>query len=230
MKIAFWGDSLTAGQPGSSFFNILANRLPDQTLFNYGRGGDTVVSLHKRILSMEPLEPVDMAFVWIGTNDILLEASISLRLIGLLLRSPTTPNGKIFKSHYLSILKTLTKNANLVVAVPPVLIGEDLDNRWNRKLAALAQPIEELASQTHNVRYLDLRAAFASRLAQVQPSQYVPFSAYQIAVDSLRLKTDTQIDKVADERGLHVTLDGVHLNSVGADFVACQFIDVINNC
>jgi lysophospholipase L1-like esterase len=225
VKITFWGDSLTKGQPGSSYFDILAARLPAHTLVNYGKGGDTVISLHKRILRMEPLEPVDMAFLWIGTNDILLEASLSLRLIGLLRGLPTSPDSTAFKAPYRSILNLLSETASVVVTVPPVLIGEDLDNRWNQQLAALVQSIEELTPLYRNVTYLDLKAAFASNLAQKQSSQYLPFSAIQIARDSLTLKTNAQIDEKADKRGLHVTLDGVHLNSAGAEMVANGFMD-----
>jgi lysophospholipase L1-like esterase len=52
-------------------------------------------------------------------------------------------------------------------------------------------------------------------------------SAIQILLDVLMLKTNAQIDKKSDERGLNVTLDGVHLNTAGADMVASKFMDVI---
>ena len=46
MRIAFFGDSLTSGVPGSSYFAILRDRFPDDTLLNFGKGNDTVVSLY----------------------------------------------------------------------------------------------------------------------------------------------------------------------------------------
>ena len=52
-------------------------------------------------------------------------------------------------------------------------------------------------------------------------------SALQIMRDEMKLKTNSQIDRQADERGLHTTLDGVHLNSTGADIVANEFMDTI---
>jgi hypothetical protein len=45
MRIAFFGDSLTSGVPGSSYVAILRERSPDDTLVNNGKGNDTVVSL-----------------------------------------------------------------------------------------------------------------------------------------------------------------------------------------
>ncbi len=227
MKISFWGDSLTEGVPGSSYFNNLARRLPDHTFSNYGRGGDTVISLHKRIQRIEPLDPVDMAFLWIGTNDVLLGLSFSLRLIGFFRRLPTSKNIAEFKGHYQSILSILSQSARIVVTVPPILIGEDLDNRWNQELVLLAQSIEELTALQKVATYLDLRTPFIHRLSQKRPSQYLPVSALQIMRDEMKLKTNSQIDRQADERGLHTTLDGVHLNSTGADIVANEFMDTI---
>jgi hypothetical protein len=140
---------------------------------------------------------------------------------------PASQDMAAFREHYKSIIDILSQNANAVVAVPPVLIGEDLNNRWNLELLSLAAIIEESAALYNNVTYLDLRAVFESRLAQESPSSYLPTSATQILLDVLMLKTNAQVDKKAGERGLHVTLDGVHLNSAGADMVASEFIDAI---
>src|SRR5690554_2811517 len=41
IKIAFYGDSLTAGIPGVSYFNILRQRLPEHELLNFGQPDDT---------------------------------------------------------------------------------------------------------------------------------------------------------------------------------------------
>ncbi len=43
-SIAFWGDSLTEGFPGASYFEILKQQLPEDKLINYGKGGDTVIA------------------------------------------------------------------------------------------------------------------------------------------------------------------------------------------
>ena len=45
----------------------------------------------------------------------------------------------------------------------------------------------------------------------------------RIALDILTLWSDAQVDKKSAERGLHLTLDGVHLNSTGAEIVADMF-------
>jgi lysophospholipase L1-like esterase len=49
----------------------------------------------------------------------------------------------------------------------------------------------------------------------------------RVLLDTLILRTDEQIDGKATERGLHLTLDGVHLNSAGARLVADALVEVI---
>ena len=52
-KIAFFGDSLTEGIPGASYFQILKDRLPNENLINFGKGGDTVISLYRRVRELD---------------------------------------------------------------------------------------------------------------------------------------------------------------------------------
>ena len=37
MKIGLYGDSLTEGRPGISFYNILNEEFPNDTLYNLGK-------------------------------------------------------------------------------------------------------------------------------------------------------------------------------------------------
>ena len=71
MRIAFFGDSLTSGIPGSSYVSIMRRRLPGHTLVNFGRGNDTAVSLHRRVAAMRFDAAFDLAFLWVGVNDVL---------------------------------------------------------------------------------------------------------------------------------------------------------------
>ena len=109
------------------------------------------------------------------------------------------------------------------------MIGEDLENRWNQELAKLCKIIAALSESYGNVHYLDLRARFSEELAGRAISDYIPKSNIRIARDMLSLRTPAQIDAVARDRGLHLTLDGVHLNSAGAKIVAEAFLERMNN-
>jgi hypothetical protein len=55
MNIALYGDSLTEGRAGVSYINLLQPLLPGHELLNYGRGGDTVISLYHRIAGQHGL-------------------------------------------------------------------------------------------------------------------------------------------------------------------------------
>jgi len=68
MRIASFGDSLTSGMPGCSYVAILREQFPDDTLLNFGKGNDTVVSLYCRISAIQVDGPLDIAFLWIGVR------------------------------------------------------------------------------------------------------------------------------------------------------------------
>ena len=73
MQIAFLGDSLTEGWPGAAYFPLLQMRLPRHELLNLGRAGDTVADLLRR-MAYRGLDPVDLAFIWVGANDAVMGA------------------------------------------------------------------------------------------------------------------------------------------------------------
>ena len=225
MKIAFYGDSLTAGIPGVSYFNILRQRLPEHELLNFGQPDDTVLSLYQRIVEDDLLEPVDLAFVWIGTNDIPQELDGFVGLMRRLWRKFRSQNPGEFKEYYRALLELLTPYAPHLVTVSPLLNGEDLSNYRNRYLARLGRIVRDVSGEYAGVEYLDVRALFVERLAGRRPTQWQASVANTLR-DTL-LRTEEEIDERALERGLSLTLDGVHLNSVGARIVADAFEEVI---
>ncbi|MBN1976512.1 MAG: SGNH/GDSL hydrolase family protein [Anaerolineae bacterium] len=228
MKIAFIGDSLTSGIPGSSYFAILRERLPGHTLANLGRGNDTVVSLHRRIARQRlGNAQFDLAFLWVGVNDAGGEGSWLFRAANALRRQPRAKNLDQFRTYYQRVLDLLCRHARRVIAVAPLLKGEEIDNEWNRQIDVLARVIRDLAAHYERVGYLDLRPTFYQKLAGKQASSHLLESPLRIGWDILVLRNDAQVDAKAAQRGLHLTLDGVHLNSAGAALVAEAFLEVI---
>jgi lysophospholipase L1-like esterase len=227
MKIAFYGDSLTAGITGVSYIEVLRKCLPDHTLINYGKGGDTVISLYRRIVAQNLLAPVDLIVLWIGVNDVFVNVSWTYPIIKRLEQKPWAKTPEEFAQHYRLILDRLCPLAKQVATVPPLFVGEDIQNRWNQELDRLSGIIRELSASRQNVDYLDLRTIAISRLASKPISPYVGKSAARIVLDAVTLRGHRQIDRKSAERGLHFTLDGVHLNSAGAELVAEAFWKVI---
>jgi lysophospholipase L1-like esterase len=228
MAIAFFGDSLTEGFPGVSYFEILKRRLPDSDLINYGEGGDTVLSLYRRIKHLNLDKPIDIAFLWVGTNDVYVKISWAYPIIKTLLKKPWTRTPEEFKHYYRSILEILSRRAKTVITVSPLFLGEDLNSGWNRELESLSKIIEELSAADENIEYIDLRKVFIPKLEGKKGSAYLPNNAIRVVLDALRLQQAEQIDRKSSERGLLFTLDGVHLNGTGAEIVADVFCEIIS--
>ena len=227
MRIAFVGDSLTEGIPGSSFYAILRKRLAGHTLVNLGEGNDTVVSLYRRLTRLRFGDPFDVAFLWIGVNDIVGGSPWPFRAVNALWRKPPSKNHEEFRAYYRATLDLLCRHGRRVLAVSPLLKGEEVGNPWNRELEVLSGLIQELAACYAQVEYLDVRSVFIRQLAGKPVSCYLPTSVIRVALDALTLRSDEQIDRQSAERGLHFTLDGIHLNSAGAQLVAETFLQII---
>ncbi len=229
MRIVFVRDSLTEGRPGSSYVAILRDRLPGHTLVNLGEGNDTAVSLYRRLARMRFGEPFDIAFLWVGVNDLPGATRWPFRVVNALLKKPRSKDAEEFRRSYQAALDLLCGHARRVIAVAPLLKGEDISvsNPWNRELGVLAGIVADLARRHEQVEYLDLRPAFAARLAGQPISDYLPHSVIRVALDALLLRSREQVDRKAAERGLHVTLDGIHLNGAGAEIVAETFLQAI---
>lgn len=229
MNIIFFGDSLTEGIPGVSYYNILKEKLPQYNLVNCGKGGDTVISLLRRIKKMNISQTYDIAFLWIGANDVLVHASKKFPLIKLCCNQPWTKNTDDFKNHYQQLLETITGKAKMIFTVSPSIIGEDIHNKWNKKLDELSTEIEALSVRYENVEYIDLRKNFISTLSTKKTSSYILKSVI-VDVIIAWLRNDLEcVEKKSKKRGLYLTLDGVHLNSAGAQMVADMIRELISN-
>ena len=110
-----------------------------------------------------------------------------------------------------------------------LLIGEDLDNAWNRELTVLSKIIHDLSVPLPNVEFVDLRELFIPQLASKNISPYVPKSVFRVIWDAFFVNTPEGWEKRASERGLHFTIDGVHLNSTGAEKIADVALEKIHS-
>jgi lysophospholipase L1-like esterase len=220
MRIAFFGDSLTEGIPGVSVLRKLGMMLPEHELENFGKRGDTVISLYRRIAQDPHQGAADTAVLWIGVNDILAKISFGHSILKRWMRQPRAKNLTEFRDYYKRTVELLLENAGRVLAVSPLLIGEDLSNPWNSELDDLGGIIASVAASFGTVGFIDLRAVIAHRLVASQPSNYIPNRVTTIACDTLFLRTPRAVDSAASRRGLQLTLDGIHLNSTGATAVA----------
>ncbi|MGE7934771.1 SGNH/GDSL hydrolase family protein [Viridibacillus arvi] len=212
MKVALIGDSLTEGRHGVSFVNFLIEKFPTITFVNLGKPGESVKSLHTRLTKTKLDSDYDLAFVWIGVNDVYSKL-LSLQA------QPVAKDHEEFKDYYNKILDLVLESSQKTVAVSPALVGET-NNLSNKEIMELSYLIESITSKNANIRFLNLHSVFEKHLAKVNSSDYISTKVLTVMKDVLFYKKHLRIDKLSKKRGLHFTLDGIHLNSSGAQIVA----------
>lgn len=223
MRIAFYGDSLTDGYPGVSYFKLLRRQFPEDTLLNFGRFNDTAISLHRRIVTRRLLRPVDCSFIWVGVNDVLISQSPLFSSV----RRWWARDDDEFRIHYRALLDLLVPHAQRVITVSSALIGEKPESSANDALSRRGEIIADLTTQYPKAQFLDLHAVFLDALAGGSSADYRPDHPLQSLFDAVRLRRSDAVDRVSAQRGLRLTLDNVHLNSAGADLVAAEFARLI---
>lgn len=154
MRIAFVGDSLTEGWPGAAFFPLLQGRVARHSLVNRGRAGDTVASLLARMRS-EGLEPVDVAFIWVGANDAVM--------------GDAAPDGgwsrperlQRLGAQYEQLLEWAAARASRIVVVLPLVLEAE-GSLWEQRAGEVAEAIAGVARSHPPCRVVDLLSAFAA--------------------------------------------------------------------
>lgn len=220
MQIGLYGDSLTEGRPGVSFYNILSEQFPNDTLYNLGKPGETVISLTNRISNQKQNDVFDISFLWIGVNDIyakLLKVKAN----------PIASNQEEFQERYKILLEKILNQSKKVIVVSPTIIGENINNEWNKQIYEFGTVISALSQQYENVVYLNLYKEFISILENYDTSEYITTNPLRVMWEALFLKNQEKIDRISQKRGLYLTLDGVHLNSKGAKLVADHYAQII---
>ena len=213
-----------------SYFDILKEEFSQHDLINSGRGGDTITSLYRRIRKMNISETYDIAFLWIGVNDILVHVSWKFPIVKLLFNQRWTKNIDDFINCYKRLLETTLCNAKKTFVVSPSIIGENIHNKWNKKLGQLSMKIVSLALKYVNVEYIDIHKDFISTLSSKKSSQFIPYRVIVDIVIAYLLNDPERVEKKSKNRELYLTLDGVHLNNMGAQMVAEIFSHYINKC
>jgi lysophospholipase L1-like esterase len=206
-----------------SYVDILCERFPTDELVNFGRAGDSVVGTLQRVRSLRSVKPFDLAFVWTGVNDVLARISWASPTTRRLTGKPWADSRDEFIAQYRALLEALSPRAARIVAVAPLFIGEDLSNPWNQELDVRAREMESLCADFDGVEFLSLRPYMTDVASGECSSPYVEKSGLATVWEAIALRDAEDVDRVAEERGLCYTVDGIHLNSRGARVVAESF-------
>jgi len=229
MKIAFLGDSITEGALGVSYVDILKTHFSKNDLTNYGKGGDTISSLQKRIRKIEDLADYDTIILFVGVNDLFGKLTNGYKFIKLLMKQPWAKKQSEFTKQYKSTIEYLLNKTNNLIIIPPLLIGEEVNNKWNIQLDGYVASVKALSSSYSSVTYIDVRKEYIDYLSKKDISNYMPYKVSDLMKDVKELKSDRDVDERSKSRGLHLTLDGVHINSKGAQIIVDGIIKVLKN-
>ncbi len=155
MFIAFLGDSLTEGWPGAAYFPLLDRRTPRHELLNRGKAGDTVADLWAR-MQFEGLQPVDLAFIWVGANDAVIGAwDASIPGSGWSWPERLTR----LAGDYDELLEWTEARAPRLVVVRPLILETD-GSLWEERAEDVGEALAGLAAARSTCHELDLRPAF----------------------------------------------------------------------
>lgn len=229
----FAGDSLTEGVYGESYVERIAKGLYqgraglEGEAVHAGRGGDTVMAVLSWI--DEPLRQYqpDWVVLAVGVNDVWLPWLTARSFVWWLwfgyrrfkMGQKTLTDLDQFAATYRALIdKAQQAGAQVLVCTTPP-VGEKLSSPLNRRLARLNGIIKHVAADCQ-VPVADVWQAYVEELATLsKPSSYTPGEWLFTSIDRRRVRSTTP-DEIARRRRLHLTFDGLHLNSRGADLWA----------
>jgi lysophospholipase L1-like esterase len=228
----FAGDSVTEGSLGESYVGRLAGMLEHGwaghagLVVNAGCTGETVRSLLQRIDGLLREHRPRWLILAVGTNDVWLPWRSRHSFDGWILlhyrrfRFDQRPTADLneFTATYRALIDRAWQVDVQVLACTPSPLGEQLASPLNCQLARLNGAIRQVAAE-RGLPLADVWQAFVESLAVVsEPSRCIR-AGLAAQIDRHLLRTNSP-DQLAMRRRLHLTFDGRHLNSRGADLWA----------
>jgi len=212
MKIVFLGDSLTWGEYGGNYVDVVTKLLPEHTIINEGVGGDTVVNLYQRYESVIDEHQPDAMFVMVGGND---AASYSMPDTQIYYRSNKKIDGgivspELFERTYRDLLTELQVNHIVTfIGLAPT--------EYNPKLKATKHQYNQLAqdvASSLNITVLDLETPFATESIPDREAVSLKF------IQDIGYRVSSDWNEFEAERAKYDythTFDGMHLMPSAAE-------------
>jgi lysophospholipase L1-like esterase len=229
-----FGDSITKGVPGVSYLKYLVNK---QRYKNFGLGGDTLVGLSNRIKRHIESNESKRYIIQIGTNDILLPflSGYSPKWnprIDSLVKNGRLPCNDVqqFEEKYRQLLSELLNADKSITVINIPCIGENANSELNRKVDAYNLAMKDVANN-FNVGLIDFNSwqkNIFNQYIDVEP-YFITKEPLDMVLDSLLTPISLLRQRISNKRGLHLTVDGCHLNDIGARGLAKLVQDECGN-
>ncbi len=226
MRVLIIGDGLVKGSTGVNWVKRLAQKHPDWQIENAGINGETITKiscrLRKKLLSANQYDTIVLLA---GANDILLP---ELKHKGWFFRRaykrlldtnrPLREVGDFAAklAETIRLIKTRT-NANIVLVTISCL-SEDLQSPLNKNRQQFNRVIRDLA-QENGCKLADAAALCDGCLITLRTKDYFLQNFLNtFCLDKWQSLVPGRADVISKKRQLHLTIDGVHVNSLGARF------------
>ncbi len=217
------GDSLTRGQSGANWVDILQRRLAADgyQLVNAGIDGDPAWKVLQRIGDVVRCQP-DAVTLQVGSNDVAATSRTwQEKIYRRTQHLPQAPALGWYTECVGEILTRLQSQTSARIAVLDIpMIGEDLTSGMNRRVDAYNQALRRVAA-AHAAACLPLH----DRLASLLPSPHNPPPYRGRFGPMIRASLSHNIlhrswDQISASNGLTVLVDHVHLNDRAAMLTA----------
>lgn len=230
--VACLGDSITHGIISSNYVEALQKKYNGKFIFiNSGINGNLAYNLKIRLerdcIDFKP----DYVTILIGTNDVNSQRNKkTMKKYINQQKLPQKPDKDFYKENLYDIIKLLKNNTKAEIAVMSLpLIGEELDSEINQKVSEYNEIIKS-AVKEFDIDYLPLNEKQIEYLLKIknrQPAVYTKKNILKI----FYLMIKKSFDKIAEYNGYHLTYDGLHATTRGAEMIAdlvSSFLDKYN--
>lgn len=217
--ILCFGDSITEGRPGVTYLRYMKRKAK-----NFGLGGDTLIGMTRRIkevMQSREYEDAKAIVIGIGSNDFLVpflkEYSPSwAKAAESIIKRGSIPcsDQKQFSQEFAKLLDMLEGKKTVVFGTP--CFETDVGG-LDKKSAEYNSIIKKLCA-TRNVPFIDFRKW---QMGVIEKSNnrcehFFSKNRRDIIMDAILTTYLPFADYISNKRGLAVSVDGAHLNTVSA--------------
>ncbi|MBN1409702.1 MAG: hypothetical protein JW969_02585 [Spirochaetales bacterium] len=214
------GDSITQGIISTNYVNILQKKYTDRFIFvNSGVNGNLAYNLNIRLqpdcLDFNP----DYVTILIGTNDVnSQESGKMMKKYRKQQKLPQVPDFSFYKDNLRKIIERVKNETRAKIGIMSLpLIGELLSSKVNDRVKEYNALIREYADE-YGIDYLPLyerQYDYLKGLSDRHPGVHT--KKHMLKTISLMFRRS--FDKIAALNGFHLSYDGVHMTTTGADLI-----------
>jgi lysophospholipase L1-like esterase len=224
-KVVCLGASLVRGQVSYNFVELLSQRMAEDgfRFINAGVAGDQAYNVLMRLDSVINDQP-DFIIVLVGTNDVTATLSPALaRLSRLTRKFPQPPSAEFYRDNMLGIVRQLKERTSATIALISLpILGEDLESIPNQRIKEYNDILKDIAER-EQIGYLPVYERQEEYLRKVQKGngrRYEGGGMLSIKALACHYLLGQSFDEISGKNRFLLVTDGIHMNSLGAAFIA----------